>query len=54
MLPRALGPRIPPYEVQLLARHANGKTTELYDMNRRNVDRLSGASVASFMSSIAG
>jgi hypothetical protein len=38
--------------VQLLARHANSKTTELYDMNRRNVDRLSGASVASFMSSI--
>jgi integrase/recombinase XerD len=54
MITLALGQGIPLYEVQLLARHANSKTTELYDMNRRNVDRLSGASVASFMSSIAG
>lgn len=54
MITLALGQGIPLYEVQLLARHANSKTTAIYDMNRRNVDRLSGASVASFMSSIAG
>ena len=50
----ALGTGQPLYEVQIFARHADPKTTQLYDLNAKNVDRNSGAAIASFMSSIAG
>lgn len=41
------------YDVQLFARHADPKTTMVYDMKRTQVDRTSGAGVAAFMSSVA-
>lgn len=50
----ALGTGQPLYEVQIFARHADPKTTQIYDRNAKNVDRNSGAAIASFMSSIAG
>ncbi len=50
----ALGTGQSLYEVQLFARHSNPKTTMIYDRNADNIDRNSGAAIASFMSSIAG
>lgn len=50
----ALGQGQSMYDVQTFARHADPKTTMRYDMHAKQIDRNSGAAIASFMSAIAG
>lgn len=50
----ALGQGQSLYDVQTFARHSDPKTTQLYDMHAKQIDRNSGAAIASFMSAIAG
>ena len=45
----ALDPGVPLRDVQLAARHADARTTTIYDRRRENLDRHAACAVAAYV-----